>query len=252
MEVYGIYFSPTGTSKKNVMSIMEGIDENTHCIDITVPGLPNKTTFTKEDVVVFGGPVYGGRLFKEQVKRMQIFKGNQTPCIITVTYGNRDYDDALIEMFDVVSTLGFIPIAGAGMVAKHTYGHIQEHRPDQKDLADNQNFGKNVKAKIKAKQYDLVNIPGHRPYKDGGNGGHFIPTSKHTICTKCGMCAKLCPMQAISHEDFTIDPNTCISCFRCIQVCPVQAKVMEGKEYIEFASMFTKKLATPKENQYFI
>lgn len=253
MNVYGIYFSPTGTSKKNINSIVQGIHEKYYEIDITLPNISSKRTFTSEDLVIFGGPVYAGRLCQEHVSRLQMFQGNGAPCVITVTYGNRDFDDALIEMFDVVSSLGFIPIAAGALIAKHTYGKIQEHRPDKKDDTSNFAFGNKVKEKVAKQDYSVVQVPGNRPYKEAMGKGHFIPTTKHELCTACKLCAKLCPMQAISYDDFTKEEDKiCISCFRCIQVCCKHAKVMEGKEYQEFADMLTKKLADPKENLYYI
>jgi ferredoxin len=44
-------------------------------------------------------------------------------------------------------------------------------------------------------------------------------------CIKCGACASVCPVGAISEGDtqFVIDPATCIDCGACAAVCPVDA-----------------------------
>jgi ferredoxin len=43
------------------------------------------------------------------------------------------------------------------------------------------------------------------------------------VCTQCGECAKVCPVDAIPQNDkgaYYIDPELCIACDACIDVCP--------------------------------
>ncbi|MDF2569306.1 MAG: fer [Sporomusa sp.] len=44
-------------------------------------------------------------------------------------------------------------------------------------------------------------------------------------CIKCGACAAVCPVDAISEGDaqYDIDPGLCIDCGACAAVCPVGA-----------------------------
>jgi len=53
-----------------------------------------------------------------------------------------------------------------------------------------------------------------------------INTSK---CTKCAMCTKLCPNDAISSSIFVNDKK-CIGCEICSKKCPVNAIIMEEKD----------------------
>ena len=43
------------------------------------------------------------------------------------------------------------------------------------------------------------------------------------LCTQCGKCAEVCPVQAItknSHGVYMINKKTCIGCLACMDICP--------------------------------
>lgn len=247
--VYCVYFSPTGASKKNGCAAAEAFDENFTEIDLTV----NTETLStrEEDIVIMSFPVYGGRIFKTAIERLNEIKGNKTPCICIVTYGNRAYDDALRELCDTASKNGFIPFSAAALIGRHTYGEIACGRPTKEDLEKTKDFFKTARERLLQKELKPVITDGNFPYKDGLSKGRFNPLTDEN-CIKCGLCAKKCPTQAISYENFKdIDSERCISCFRCIKICPVHSKNMNTAQYEEFAKEFSKKLSQPKENKYF-
>lgn len=248
MAVYAAVFSPTGTSKKGAWEMACALGDAT-LLDATCASLP-KTDFTPEDLVVFGAPVYGGRVFQGALERFDQLRGQNTPCIVTVTYGNRDYDDALLELTDFCRDHGFLPFAGAALVGEHTYGTIQVGRPDKEDLEQDRAFALEAWDDFAA-GWENFTPTGNRPYKEGGKGGSFIPSTLET-CTHCGLCRKQCPMGAIGEDCSTIDQQKCIACFRCVKQCPVQAKGCFTPQYLEFAPMFSEKLKEPKENRYFL
>lgn len=250
-KTYAVYFSPTYNSKKSAVTIARGLEGKLTEIDLTLKEEISNIQFTRHDVVVFGFPVYGGRILKEALKRLKLIQGEHTSCIITVTYGNRHYDDALLELFNVVKSQGFIPIAGAALVGEHTYGRIQVGRPDRNDLYRDELFGSLVRLKLRDDNFSFVSVPGKYPYKKGGQGGSFRPDTS-SKCNKCGQCVKMCPVNAINDDCRNIDEK-CISCFRCIRICLIKAKNMDHDEkYQAFAKEFSEKLISPRENEYFI
>ena len=254
MGTYAVYFSPTGTSRRSAMAVAEAISDQVIALDMTVTGrLPEKTEFDTGDIVVFGGPVYGGRLYRGALERFSRLHGSGTTCIVTVTYGNRHYDDALQELADLAKKNGFIPAAGAALVGQHTYGQIQVGRPDASDMEQDADFARRVKEKLKNENNPkAAEFPGRHRTDEGGKGGAFRPLTNER-CTKCGLCVRECPEQAISYEDFAkIDDARCISCFRCIRICPVSAKNMDTEEYNRFAADFSKRLSARRENEYFL
>lgn len=249
---YAIYFSPTYTSKKSAVSIARGLEGELTEIDLTLEKAIPKMTFSRHDVVVFGFPVYSGRILHEALNRLKIFKGDHTSCVITVTYGNRHYDDALLELFNIVKEKGFIPIAGAALIGEHTYGHIQVGRPNRDDLYRDELFGSLVRLKLRDDNFSFVSVPGKYPYREGGMGGIYRPETNE-LCNQCGICVNMCPVDAISKNNCKTISDKCIACFRCIRICPMHAKNMDNnKKYQEFAEVFSEKLAVPKENEYFI
>ena len=67
-------------------------------------------SFSAGELVVLGVPVYGGRIPALAAERMAQLKGQQTPVIILVTYGNRDYEDALLELKTILEQQQFVVV----------------------------------------------------------------------------------------------------------------------------------------------
>lgn len=242
-----LYFSPTGGTKKSVNAMASAIGESIQEYDVTVDASPAPHTFTADDFVIFGMPVYGSRIPKAAAARLTGFKGTNTPCIVAAVYGNVRVGDALVELADLAAAQGFVVKGGAALIARHTFGEIQVDRPNAEDLAADQAFA--LKAIENAAGKEL-SLPGNRPYKDGGNGGGFRPLTTDA-CTHCGICVKECPVHAIADDCKTIGEN-CLSCFRCIRNCPAGAKNMDTESYISWAEGFSNSFSKPLENEYFL
>ncbi|MBR6738151.1 MAG: 4Fe-4S binding protein [Oscillospiraceae bacterium] len=248
--IAAVYFSATGNTKKNALALAQGVAEAlaSHAvedIDLTNQPSPAAREFSADDFVIFGMPVYAGRVPSAVKGRFSAFRGNGTPCLVAVSYGNRHYDDALLEMARMAEEQGFVVKGGAALIGRHTFGDIQMDRPDAADLEACRAFGEQAVRR----DGETPAIPGAFPHREGGSGGKFRPLTADT-CVNCGLCARKCPMQAIG-EDFRTVSEACISCFRCIRNCPVGAKNMDVPAYNDFAAMFTEKLKARRENEFF-
>ncbi len=258
-----IYFSPTKTTKRVLEGIAQGIqvDRMDH-LDLT-PLAARTQEFgeMQDEFVIIGAPVYGGRVALEAMRRMQRLKANQTPAVMVVVYGNRAYEDALLEMRNLAVEAGFIPIAGAAFIGEHSRSNetmpIACGRPDAEDLKKAREFGILIRKKMRA--IDLSNevpplrVPGNFPYKERRNRPKVSPVTLETLCTLCGTCADVCPTGAItvSHMVMT-DPDGCISCCSCIKNCPTQARVFEAPEIKEIAERLNKNCRERKEPEIYV
>lgn len=148
--INSIYFSPNGSTKKIVNSLVKGIGvDKEEEFDLSLPGeRDKKKVFGKDDLLVIGFPVYSDRLPTIADKIIGNLSGKNTLAVILVSYGNRDYGDALRELKDKLEKRGFKIIAGAAIVGEHCLNtNIARNRPDKKDNIKILDFGRKIKKK---------------------------------------------------------------------------------------------------------
>ena len=142
-----IYFSPTGNTRKVLKVMADELGGKEETLDITTGGPDVIRQFGSDDFVLIGAPVHMGRLPLAARERLAVIRGRATPCLIAVTYGNREYDDALLELWDLCKAQGFLVKGAAALIGRHTYGRIQTRRPDPGDLAEARRFAVRAAAK---------------------------------------------------------------------------------------------------------
>lgn len=248
MKLYDIVFSPTGGTKK-VSSLLTGALEGevTH-VDLTDSKLDFHTVpLTQEDVAVISVPSYGGRVPAVAVERLAMLNGQGTQAILVCVYGNRAYEDTLVELEDATKQAGFRVIAAVAAVAEHSIARqFAAGRPDAQDAKQLSDFAGQIQAKLSAGNCSEPSIPGNRPYKKAGSTGMVPKPTKE--CSKCGVCAAECPVQAIDKENpKKVDEKACISCMRCISVCPHAARKV-NPVMLSAASLMLKKVCSERKS----
>jgi ferredoxin len=258
-----VYFSPTGTTQRVLEGIAKGIAvENVEQINLTLPeGMQQAIPSFSDELVIIGAPVYGGRLPVDAIKQLKNLKANNTLAVLVVLYGNREFEDALLELKNLSIELGFHPVAGAAFIGEHSFATadvpIANGRPDSQDVQRAMDFGAGIKDKIAAlKSIDgqtELEIPGSYPYKAGGARPMAVaPVTLEDTCTVCGTCASVCPTAAISiNGSVATEIELCIRCCACIKSCPEDARIMEDDKWKNIAAWLNENCSTRKEPQMF-
>lgn len=231
--IHLVYFSPTHTSQIVAESIAEGLgNASVEVTDLTYEA-PESPLTIREKLTVIVVPVYGGRVAEIAAERLSGIRGEKSPAVLVVVYGNRDYEDALLELKDIAGRAGFIPVAGAAFIGEHSYSRkdkpIAASRPDVSDRMIALKFGQRVAEILNQNQESAaLQVKGNFPYKVKGPKTPATPVTVEELCTQCGYCIDICPTQAISLEiEIASDPESCIKCCACVKECPNQARIFD-------------------------
>lgn len=258
-----IYFSPTGTTQKIVREIGEHVELKLNSEDnITQHQAGFTSDIVADSLTIIGMPVYGGRLPVVAVETLKKLKSNQSPAIIIVVYGNRDYDDALLELKEIVTNSGFRVIGGAAFIGEHSFSSndkpIAQNRPDEVDLIKCKEFAQMINTKLedlsKKTTFSDIDVPGNFPYKERKPSPAMVhPRTDYDLCNLCGSCVEVCPTNAISINDSEIKTNeSCIWCCACVKHCPNEARIFDNPVVDVFREKLFLNCSTRKEPVYFI
>jgi ferredoxin len=262
--IHSVFFSPTETTRMVVQAVVRGITKTPACEqDITLHTFPpGRQLFDKDELLIIGAPVYAGRIPGLATRRLKRLHGNRTPVIAITVFGNRAYDDALLELCDQCTAQGFSVIGAGAFVGQHSFSSLEHpiahDRPDEKDLLLAETFGGQIRQMLRnagsAEHLQSPQIPGQRPYKPGMQHSCAAGGTDPEICKQCGQCALHCPAQIIHMNGGTpvTDQDNCLWCTACVRHCPTGArKIMEPK-ISEIANRLYSTCKPRKEPEWFL
>jgi len=271
-EIRVIYFSPSGGTKDVVTNIATDIskemdemcisDIELKFVDTIKNPIEEFTEYDKESIVIFGVPVFAGRVpipCQEYIKRI---KGKNTLAIALVSFGNSTYGDALYELCGLLDRQGFKVVSAGAFVSHHSiFNKVAMGRPDKEDHVAMKKYAKLCSSKLKRfattdieglqTRLAPLKITGSMPTKDPMRMP--IRPSVGKGCVNCGKCISVCPMGAISKDDPTkVDSSKCVSCTACIKACPNDVRGFYGPISAASGLAFEKLCGKRKDPEWFI
>lgn len=267
--VWAVYFSGTGTTERTVTHIAGELARllaaPCRSLDFTRPQVrQQELNFCQSDLVVLGTPVYAGRVpnvllpfLREKVR------GGGALAVPVVLFGNRAFDDSLMELRNILTANGFMPVAAAAFVGEHSFSRtLGAGRPNGADEAEMDAFADGLAAKLRAGDTAAVTVGGcdpirpyYTPRDRHGNPINILkvkPKTDMSKCGGCGWCAAHCPMGSIDPTDVSQVNGVCIKCCACVKGCPTGAKYFDDPGYLYHKSELEEVYARPAKNEVFL
>lgn len=259
-EVHLVSFSPCGHTltygRQMAMACVEVAGQTAFREWNVTPLAANREikAFSATDLVLLCAPVFGGRIPGPAIARFRNLQASHTPVILVITYGNRAYDDALLEFVDIAREQGFWPVGAAACIAQHTLvGSCAAGRPNELDLDSAKDFATEISAMIASDAIDLggsLSVPGNSPYRE--YKPFPLPQTVNDNCILCGQCWTNCPTGAIAIDlPGAVAKELCIACMCCITICPVGARIPDEKFLQTVSEKITPLCSVDKQNEYF-
>lgn len=251
-----VFFSPNENTKRLLRFAGKGAPQRITNYDFTIyKDKDMSAEFGPEDLVLLGTPTFYGRVPTDAADRFKNFKGDKTPAILVVTYGNRAYEDALVELYDLAKEQGFVPIAAIVAVGKHSIlRDVADGRPTFDERYEAEDFVAKIVEKLEAagdiSEVELKEVPGNRPYRDYGQ--RAVNPYVNEKCIMCAHCAANCPVFAIPMDKpNTTDYDICIGCMRCVAVCPHFARYIKEEETEPLREKIKDQLTSEKKMEFY-
>lgn len=252
MKLFEIVFSPTGGTQKVCDILSAEFDCEKEKINLMKADCNNtQEQISKEDICLIAAPSFGGRLPVPAAERILKLKGNQAKAVLVCVFGNRAYEDTLLEMKDLAEKAGFVCIAAIAAVAEHSImRQFANGRPDAQDEEELKEYAARIRGKILSGEiFEPLTVPGNFPYKALG----VLPLRPQASekCTGCGKCADICPVGAIDRKDpKTVDAEKCINCMACVAACPKGERNVDPELLANVSARLEKVCSTRKNNEF--
>jgi len=266
-QIMAVSFSPTGTTARVVKALADKIG-NELALPITedsftTPDKRQQRQYDDQTLVIFGVPTYAGRVPNKILPFVQtLFHGKNTPAIAVVTFGNRSYDSSLAELRNELAANGFTIFAAGAFAAPHAFARIGLMHPTTDDKERLDALANAAAKKLQAGTAlstvvingDAPVAPYYIPCDNGGVPTKFLkakPKTDLSLCTHCGICARVCPMGSTSREQPEEVTGICIKCQACIQQCPTHAKYFDDDRLLAHKSMLETNYQRPAASEIF-
>lgn len=237
-KIHFAYFTPTQVTRRYVYCVASGMSNGIPTAQYNLTSVKERHeqhSLEKDELLIVALPSFGGRVPRISPALLRNFWGQDTPAVAITTYGNRGYDDTLLEMQDILKEQGFVTVAGAAFVSVHALSaKVGAGRPNADDLQAAKLFGTQVREKLDAAEsIESIPLPGNIPFKELPPPSNFSPITNDK-CVLCMQCFRWCPGDAITYNNPNeTDVTKCILCHGCVVRCPVQARQVVNEPFLQ-------------------
>jgi len=230
LKTQSIFFSPTNSTLKITTIISDALKfEKLPDINLTFPSKREMENIGADaDILVFGAPVYGGKIPSMVIPTIMNLIGNNRWIVPVAVYGNARIGNMLSEMVYLFREQKFRILAAASFIGEHSFTSndfkLAENRPDFNDLRLARSFGQKVREKFESTPSE-IDIIGKKPDLSNLEGRHKarnlikIIRAHEERCNRCMGCWSACPTEAIDMVTLEINEEECISCCACVKCC---------------------------------
>ena len=113
------YFSPTGGVRRVARALGCALAKAPEFFDLSAPDV-SMPKADGETPAVFAVPVFAGRVPAPAREAMRRIAGAGAPAVAVAVYGNRAFEDALLELCDLLTARAFVPVAAGAFIAEHS------------------------------------------------------------------------------------------------------------------------------------
>lgn len=253
--VHLVSFSPCGGVWQALRALSRDCRLPLHIHDVTLPVSRSRfLSFFGDDLVVFGFPVYGGRMPRNLRAVFACLEGRGTPCALVAVYGSRAWEGALLDLHAAALSRGFRPVAAVAAIAEHSLDPALAAGRPERDAADIERlaaFGRRIFA-FEEEGLTLEKAPGCYPERKTPGGMSLFPETDLARCTRCGKCAAFCPTGAITlQRPEATDEAACIVCGACAKYCPRGARRLGGPHLREQLRTRLAEASVRREAEFF-
>ncbi|MEI6126735.1 MAG: EFR1 family ferrodoxin [Pseudomonadota bacterium] len=253
MEIFIVFSSPAGTTKKAACIIEKELIARGHSVAAYDLGSPSDaaTVHTKiiaapgDFCLIIGSPVYACHAVPPVTEFLAgLSETKRGYAVPYVTCGCVNSGLTLHEMGSMLAEKGYRIPGAAALPAEHSMlwqsGHpLGQGRPDKADEAVLQKFIAAVSEKITSGTGAMLDRTALN-YQPGpvretmqklslASVRNVLPAKAvdKKLCTKCGTCATLCPAGAITLSPYPVFGPSCFFCYSCVRLCPENALVAD-------------------------
>lgn len=236
MNILITFFSATGNTKRIADVIhkkLSDLDYSVTMVDITSYSSRKKEIpIDQYDVAFFGFPIYSMRAPRVCREWLQTLDGKGMKCSVFFTYGGFEKNPAHYFIKKLLEKQNFTLVSTAEFLGAHTFNHsgwkAVMDRPNQSDFEVAEEYVMKTVRRFMGNDIERLGEFNKPMYEeslfDKAEKYRFglikkLPTRNSIDCSMCGLCERLCPVNAMDMKKGIAD-DRCIACFRCIANCP--------------------------------